>query len=276
MARRKKKKEEEGDGAAWLVTFTDMMTLLLTFFVLLLSMASLKDTRKVQLAWSSISGSFGVGTKGMDVLRLAEGKTSHDPGPITESEDLKPLKKLLWDNKLKDVDLLTSRFKQIVIMGGGVLFRPGDSELTAAGKNTLDRVIPVLKKADYPLLLTGHTSTKRGEYGKKQGPMRAGKGKSLWRLSLQRVVNVYDYFLNHDIKAKRLRLEAFAGDRPRYPSSTAKGRRKNRRVEIVLDKRHSDWQAQLSAKSRVRRQIDNDEFIYKNFQFDLDENRTGE
>ncbi len=53
---------------AWLVTFSDMMTLLLTFFVLLLSMASLTDERKIKVVLGSIIGSFGIGTKGVDVL----------------------------------------------------------------------------------------------------------------------------------------------------------------------------------------------------------------
>lgn len=269
MAGRKKKKGGGGGGAAWLVTFSDIMTLLLTFFVLLLSMASMKDIRKVRLAWTSLSGSFGVGTKGMDVLRLSESAEVFEPGPMTDTKDLQPLQKLLWEDKLKDVDLLVDRFRQIFSMGGGVLFQPGQSRISASGKRLLDRVLPVLKQADYPLLLTGHTASMRSEYGDSVFAGEQRDPESLWRLSLFRVLNVYKYLLEGGLEPDRVRLEGFAQYRNRFDSSTARGREKNRRVEIVLNKRHSDWKAQLTAASGGIREKDKDGIEYKDFFFDL-------
>lgn len=267
MAGRKKKKGKSGGGAAWLITFSDMMTLLLTFFVLLLSMASLEDVRKVRLAWTSLSGTFGIGTKSMDVLRLTESREVHEPGPMSEAEDLQPLQKLMWEDKLQDVDLLSNRFMQIISIGGDILFNPGESRITESGKRLLDRIVPVLKRADYPLLLTGHASSMRSEYGDTVLDGRKRDREALWGLSLQRSLNVYKYLLDSGLDAERVRLEAFGPYRDRHDGSTARGREKNRRVEIVLNKRHSDWQARIAAETKGESQEDG--FEYKGFTFDL-------
>jgi len=68
MARRKEKASgSDGGTPAWLVTFSDMMTLMLTFFVLLVSMAAIMDERRKIVVLGSLVGTFG----------LAEKKTQH-------------------------------------------------------------------------------------------------------------------------------------------------------------------------------------------------------
>ncbi|MFO7817599.1 MAG: OmpA/MotB family protein [Thermodesulfobacteriota bacterium] len=276
MGRSRSKKGKEEGMPAWLITFSDIMTLLLTFFVLLLSMASMEDIRKTRLAWTSLSGTFGLGTQGKDVLRLHESKETQEPGPMSDSDDLQPLQDLMWDENLKDVDLLNNRFMQIFSMGGDVLFRPGQSRLTDSGRKLLKRVVPVLKEAEYPFLLTGHSSSLRDEFGKLLNRAREKNPEALWRLSLNRVLAVYKYFLDSDLSPERIRVEAFGNFRPRFDSSTVEGRKKNRRVEIVMDKRQSDWQPQLSNAASTRKKIDKDEFIYKDFEFDFNRTRITE
>ena len=56
MGRRKKKKDEKMEGLpAWMATYSDMVTLLLTFFVLLLAMATFDDTKRVEAVFESLS-----------------------------------------------------------------------------------------------------------------------------------------------------------------------------------------------------------------------------
>ncbi|MCA1743189.1 MAG: flagellar motor protein MotB [Desulfovibrionales bacterium] len=82
MPRKKKDKKPESSLAPWLVTFTDIMTLLLTFFVLIITFASFLDPRRVKLVMGSITGTFGVGTAKQDVLSQTEKDWVLEPGPM--------------------------------------------------------------------------------------------------------------------------------------------------------------------------------------------------
>jgi chemotaxis protein MotB len=267
MARKEKKQAEEG-VPAWLVTFSDLMTLLLTFFVLLLSMASLTDERKKKVVLGSLTGSFGIGDRGLNVLATKEGSAMLEPGPM-EDKDLEKLKPLIWDDKSEDINFISNRFVQIVTINGDVLFEPGQVQLTEKGKKLLNKMLPVLKKIQYPVLLTGHTSDLRSEFGPDY--MRKKQQYAIdpsWRLSLFRVLSVYRYFLAAGIAPEKLRVEAFGKYWPRYGNRRPEGRRKNRRVEIVLDKRNGSWARMVFNKPRVRQKIER-KFIYKDFIFEL-------
>lgn len=272
---KKEKKQSSGEGVpAWLVTFSDMMTLLLTFFVLLLSMASLTDERKIKVVLGSIIGSFGIGTKGVDVLSGDKGGKVGEPGPMEDVVDLAALKPLLWDEKDKDLNFIANRFIQIVEINSAVLFEPGKTQLTAQGKELLSKLIPILKKVDYPLALRSHTSTLRDEFGPEFLKLQENSGLDLsWKLSLGRLLSVYRYLLEQGLNPENIRVEAFGRFRPRYPETRAQGREKNRRVEIVLDKRVSSWAVEEIAQFKVRKPVEKDKFIYKDFIFDLNNTR---
>jgi len=272
---KKKEKQKDGEGMpAWLVTFSDMMTLLLTFFVLLLSMASLTDERKKKVALGSLVGSFGLGKRALDVLGTKQGPKMVEPGAMEDYDDLEALKPLLWDDKNEDLNFIANRFIQILTINTDMLFEPGQVQLTARGKKFLDKMIPVLKKVQYPLLLTGHTSTLRDEIGPDYlKVMKSGEIDPSWKLSLLRVLNVYRYFLSQGIDPEKVRVEAFGKYRPRYSNQRASGRKKNRRVEIVLDKRNQSWAHTALSKVKVRQKIDRHRYIYKDFIFELNSTR---
>jgi chemotaxis protein MotB len=268
MAKKEKKQVEEG-MPAWLVTFSDLMTLLLTFFVLLLSMASLTDERKKKEALGSLIGSFGIGDRGLNVLATEKDSVMAEPGPM-EGEDLETLKPLIWDDKSEDINFISNRFIQVVTINGDVLFEPGQVQLTEKGKKLLNKMLPVLKKIRYPILLTGHTSDLRSEFGADYMRERQKYATDpSWRLSLFRVLNVYRYFLAQGIKPEKIRVEAFGKYWPRYSNRRAVGRKKNRRVEIVLDKRNRSWAHTVLNKTKVRQKIEREKYLYKDFIFEL-------
>ena len=79
MARKKKFDPGTGDPA-WLVTFTDMMTLMLTFFVLLVSMSVMDERRKLVVI-GSIIGTFGLGEQGYDPAPSRTSGAPWSPAP---------------------------------------------------------------------------------------------------------------------------------------------------------------------------------------------------
>ncbi|WP_028574030.1 OmpA/MotB family protein [Desulfonatronovibrio hydrogenovorans] len=270
MPRQKKEKKFRSGLAPWLVTFTDIMTLLLTFFVLIITFASFIDPRRVKLVLGSITGTFGVGTAKQDVLSRTERDWVLEPGPMPDEGDLQQLKPLLWDDKTDDLNFVENRFVQIFSINTDILYHPGQVNLTPAGENLLDQVIPVLQQLEYPVLITGHTSPLRDEFGLEHEALRDREIiNPSWQLSLHRVLNVYRYILESGVDPDMIRLEAFGKFWPRYSNRTDDGRRNNRRVEIVLDRRNPEWTHARVDEAVMPAPRDEEGFIYRDFIFDI-------
>ncbi|MGE4299530.1 MAG: flagellar motor protein MotB [Desulfovibrionaceae bacterium] len=282
MARKKKPEEGSGDPP-WLITFTDMMTLMLTFFVLLVSMSVMDERRKLVVI-GSIIGTFGLGEQGFDPRSIQDKRRTVEPGPMEDeslsTDDLEPLKNLMYDDMDKDLNFQSNRFVQIVSISDDVLYSPGETELKPAGKRIIDRMLPFLLQVKYPLLLAGHTTIVRDEMvADYKVTMDEEELDPSWRLSMQRVLGVYRYLLERGMAPNMLRVEAFGKYHPMYPETTATGRRANRRVDIVLDKRNSRWIERLEA-NREAAKARRSRFSFKDFDFSLgnrgEEARPGE
>ena len=270
MPKKEKEQQQEEGVPAWLVTFSDLMTLLLTFFVLLLSMASMTDERKKKEALGSLVGSFGIGRAGSHVLATDKGSALLEPGPFQDVEDMEILKPLIWDDKEEDINFISNRFIQALTINADLLFCPGQIQLTDRGKKLLNKITAVLKKIKYPVLLTGHTSDLRSEFGPDYIRLQQKEPIDLsWRLSLQRVLTVYRYLLAQGVDSNKLRVEAFGKYWPRYSNNRPGDRKKNRRVEIILDKRNKSWQHTFISNNQVRQKIEHEKYIYKDFIFEL-------
>ena len=235
MARQKK--VEEKKGAAWLVTFSDLMTLLLTFFVLLLSMATI-DERRVRDVLFTVRGSLGIGATITTPLADMNKPKEVIPGAFDlPSDDLEPLREMLWEDQNQDMTLQSNRFLEIISINADVLFASGETALTPRGEQLLGRLIPVLKQLDYPMLLAGHTSPTRDELKVYRVTLDPYEFSPTWELSFLRVMSVYTFFKSAGLPEDKLMLEGFGEYRPKASNNTDLGRDANRRVDIVLDKR---------------------------------------
>lgn len=270
MAKRKKRKAE-GGGAAWLVTFADMMTLMLTFFVLLVSMAVIDERRKLVVI-GSIMGAFGPMERSWDYRSVRDQKRTVEPGPmdLEDTDDLEPMKEAPWEDVQEDLNFQSNRFVDIISINDRLLFAPGEHALQPKGVEVLDRLLPFLLNVDYPLLLAGHTASMREEEGEdyKVVTDREGLDPS-WELSFLRVMAVYRHYVELGMDPEKLRVEAFGRFRTRYPENTAEGRARNRRVDIVLDRRNERW-IESVARTVERRREGDSRFRFRDFFFKLD------
>ena len=249
MVRRKTKSREPDRGVpAWMITFSDMVTLLMTFFIVLVSMASLTDVYKRKVAIGSVSGTFGTGAPSLDDLTTTDTRMRVDPGPINVFKDLAQVKDRLWDDPDKDLRFESNRFVQRLSMNADALFDPGSAELTEKGRALLDRVRPVIAESSYPLGLSGHTSGGVEEYGPDYLPKPWVKVDFSWRLSLDRVMAVYRHFVESGVSPEKMRLEAFGRFKPLLDSERSDEARTNRRVEITLDRRIGSWSHEAAAE----------------------------
>lgn len=265
---RKEKAASSDEGPAWLITFSDLMTLLLTFFVLLVSMAVI-DERSKLVVLGSVSSSFGIGTSSFNPKSIENLSNKAEPGAMKEP-DMTPIKDMLWEDFKDDLNFQENRFVQILSIDADLLYTPGQSALSEKGKTLLNKMMPHLLNIKYPLLVAGHTANRRDEEGTVyQVNFDKSVVDSTWALSLARGQGVYRYLLQEGIPTGQLTLEAFGQFHPRYPDKNAQGRLQNRRVDIVLDKRNAPERLRLE-RSREKRPKPPASFLFKDFMFNLD------
>ena len=268
MARAKKEPEEGGGVPAWMVTFSDIMTLLLTFFVLLISMAQF-DERRTREFLVTTRGNMGVGAGIFNPLAKEDKNNMVQPGPMDmgNNEDLEMLRRFMWDNKEEDINLESNRFIITISVGDYVLFEPGSSRLAAKGILLLDQLVPQLKQLKYPMLIAGNTATEREEAGTSYRSFTNNVLSPTWKLSYLRALAVYEFFLAKGIPASSLMLEAFGEYRPKASNATPQGRKTNRRVDLVLDRRNPGDLTRLKLKDEKNKE---NIYEYKDFRFKLD------
>ncbi|GAB7079489.1 OmpA/MotB family protein [Megalodesulfovibrio paquesii] len=270
MAKREKKEKPAGGIPAWMITFTDLMTLLLTFFVLLVSMATLDEQRKL-VTLGSVYGQFGLGEQGIDARATKDAKKTVEPGPMEDVPSLEQMKDMLWEDMKDDLNFRSNKFIEVLSLTADVLFEPGSTELTERGRKVIDRILPVLLRIEQPLLLAAHTSLGREEIADYTISANASALDFSWDLSLERGLSMYRYLLSRGMSSDKLYMEAFGQFRPIYSNQTAQGRRMNRRVDIVLDKRNASWNRVLATPTAEGRSSGalRGVFEFKDFRFEI-------
>ncbi|MFW6324267.1 MAG: OmpA/MotB family protein, partial [Desulfovibrionales bacterium] len=274
--------QAQSGGGGWLITFCDMMTLLLTFFVLLISMAALTDMSKRLVALQSVYGAFGIGQHGLWVSKLSKNVISTEkkinagePGPMENIPDFAQVKPLLWEER-GDLHLIQNAVMQVLSIDSKLLFLPGESRLSEKGLDLLKELAPIFQGVAYPIMIQGHTSVLRDEKGTRYRTSDEKKPvHPSWRLSLDRVLHVYRFLLQNGVSPDKLRVEAYGRYSPRFSNNTPEGRERNRRVDFILDKRNSTWAHWKS--STISDEAQSGQIKYKDFIFrdpQAPENRT--
>ena len=238
MAR--EKQAENFNPLAWMVTFSDLVTLLLTFFVMLLAMKA-PEIKKLKEAF----GVFAEGKSGpmavMEDLRAEKLKALlssrpdllvPEPGqglPDSES-DLKmggSLEAGLLEALLKGLDFRREARGTVITLANDLLFAPGSAELTPKASQLIERVCTALMFSNQPLLVEGHADN--------SPPTAQSPFADNWQLSLARAEAVLREILRQGkIEPNRLRVGALGDSRPLAPNDTPQGRALNRRTELVI------------------------------------------
>ena len=212
---------EEG-SPAWMATFADMMSLLLTFFILMYAIASQNTARVLHEV-------LGIEEKSLGVIDLID--------EITIKKSLQELTGLNNPNILDDMDDIaedsamavdTNEAKVVVRVPGANLFKPGQADLQLSGRPVLDSVIAVIRKyPDYKIHIQGHTD---------DDPISTERFPTNWELSAARATAVLRYFFDKGVEPEKMTATGYADTFPLASNDTDQGRTINRRVEFVLEK----------------------------------------
>jgi len=252
--------------AGWIVTFADLMALLLTFFVLLLSFSTM-DAKKYDTAVESMGDAFAFHWR-FFIAKSNDPDFGHDAKvvfpelsipipavmrPETFDEAVEAVEEVEEFNEPVEVvqtpteelyDALAGVLEAQIAMGGvdldaapgrvtirfeeKVSFGSGRADLVATFKESLDQIRSVLEEMPGDIVVSGHTDDR---------PISTSQFRSNWDLSAARAVSVVHHLLdNTSIWADRIVAQGRADTVPLLPNDSERNRAKNRRVEISIGK----------------------------------------
>lgn len=219
--------------ALWLVTFSDLVTLLLTFFVLILTMSSMDNAilTRVTLQTADLGlldkrGSGRVDVKERLIVDLMEKPWE----VINKKQRIKDL--LFPDDNLpeelskaeldRNLEVLARPEGVALVFTDQLLFGSGESRLSLQGERLMAGLVPLLLHTAAPVNVSGHTDATDG-------------GGDPYALSADRALAVLDFFVDSGVPSRRFSLSAYGSDVPALdergrPAASAM----NRRVEVLL------------------------------------------
>lgn len=230
----------------WLATFSDLCTLLLTFFILLLSFAK-TETAKYEAAIGSLRNAFGGNVlKAGDVMR--PGKSPSDAPTMIDSDmpakpfpiefltaeglldkhevnresdsQLNQLKKMLADNELGESANVYEMPESILVrMKDKIQFQKGSTGIDEINIQVFDHLVKMLREHNWNILVEGHAE--------------AGEGNDAYTLSSQRALAVSKSLIQRGISADRITTIFYGDSRPQVKVNRNIS---DRRVEFVLKK----------------------------------------
>lgn len=223
-----KKKPQPVDDGGWRLTLADMMTLILCFFVLMISVAKVDQHRFEAMS---------------DILAEAmQGKAA--PSKRTAEQAATPVdrkSKNLFELQLELAKLIGKESRAVnlklrpdavaINLKGGVFFQLGSAGLTSEALRILDKLTQPLMEAKYKLTIEGHSDNL---------PIHSPQFPSNWELSSARASSVARYFIAQGFPKDDIQVMGLADTKPLAPNTDKKGKSipanqsKNRRVVILV------------------------------------------
>lgn len=261
-SRRRELTDEQG-SPGWLMTYADLMTLLLVFFVLLFSMSNLEKERFADAVRSFKSAFQNAVSGAPDSLIPLENMTPGTPAEINDAimqapQDSNPAEQndaedsaqseiaaLEWQQLTRDLEraFQLMQMEDAVEIGapkdgklslrvkGAALFNSGSADFNYAMLPMLDALLETLiVNPGYKMEIQGHTD---------DIPIQTAQFPSNWELSAVRATTVLRYLIDSGINPKRLTATGYGASIPLMPNISPENRAANRRIEFVLEKRAS-------------------------------------
>jgi len=225
-----------GGMLRWLLTYADMITLLMAFFILMYSMSILNLAKFKSVAVSIRSGLGGNLEGGSHLLSAPDKQMADSPAAKDfPREDFKSVEKVAHElqvyinqHNLKQSMRVTVEERGLVIsvISDNMLFNIGTTEFAAGATKILDKIASIIASTSNKVMVEGHTCDL---------PICTPVFPSNWELSSSRASRVIRLLINeYGIPAKRLAAAGYADTKPIFPNNSEENRRRNRRVDVVI------------------------------------------
>ena len=240
MAKKRAKKHEEEASEAWLLPYSDLMTLLLALFIALFAISQ-TDQNKLQALAQAFTAAFNVG--GPSIFEQA-GPTASPQRPLMSTEEEGNAAYLQENENLQDLqeqldayiaennleDQLSTQLEEeglMIRIKERALFASGSADLVPESERVATIVAGLLAAVPERVLISGHTDT---------DPINNAQFPSNWELSSVRAMTFMKYLMaiNDKLNPARFSAIGYGEYRPIAPNDTYENKQKNRRVEILI------------------------------------------
>jgi len=221
---RKNRQEDHENVERWLITYADLITLLLAFFVMMYAISK-QDAEKYRSVSKHLKAIFlshsstveGGGVRAQERM---------DENEILRGEIEKGIEELKASKGLNQISVFIDERGIVIRILDRAFFDEGRAELKENAKRTINKIAPIIKRVPNHVRIEGHTDNV---------PICNAEFKSNWELSVRRATEVVRYFIEKaQIPPQRLSASGYAEFRPVAPNDTPEGRALNRRIEIII------------------------------------------
>ncbi|RYG74939.1 flagellar motor protein MotB [Lentibacillus lipolyticus] len=254
MERRRLKKRDNAGAPKWMVTYSDMVTLILVFFILLFSMSqidmvkfdALSESFRNRMIFDFYPSPVPMENPTEHTSDEESGKNTNEfekseqlddirerAGETTETDQdslddlMENVEQYLRNNELEDV-ISASRTDRgvVLVLQESILFETGEAEILDSGKPFLDKIGKLLTEIPNDVRVEGHSDNR---------PIASYRYPSNWELSGARASSVIRYLISrNDFDPSRFTAAGFGDTRPIVPNTSQANWKKNRRVEMVI------------------------------------------
>ena len=226
---------EEG-APGWMTTFGDMMSLLLTFFILLFSMSEI-EVNKFKTAMNSIHEGFGESpvelfdnpkpTPPAPVSRMIARRVVEERATMRLNEIAALLEAFVKQHDLTSLAVVRDTAGVFLRIQDVALFRPGSAVINRGSEWVLDELALVTLGISVPVIVAGHTD---------DVPIGNSRFASNWELSAARAAGVARALVKAGQDPSTITVQAYGEFRPIASNETEEGRSRNRRVELFYSR----------------------------------------
>lgn len=237
---RKKPHEEHENHERYLVTYSDLITLLLAFFIILYAMSSVDESKFTAFS-DSLSVAFN---QSSDAILTLDGTSNKQARTETTDAELQKMKKMKEDGQLEKVkakveemikeknlkDKINVKLDKDglrIILTNEILFESGDATIKPSMYEVLKNIGVLVETLDNPISISGHTDNM---------PIATVRYPSNWDLSTARAVAVLKEMLKEEpsLDPARFTASGYGEYHPIGDNRTVNGQQQNRRVEILV------------------------------------------
>ena len=254
----KKQEAEKENNERWLVTYSDLITLLLIFFIVLYSMSQINAQKFVEFSQSMAivfgqTGRSGVLDGGRSVIPSEQATYKQRHNMMNTREQIR---RMIAQMGLEGKITVREEQRGLVIsVKDTVFFYAGSADLGLRAREVISKVGSLLSGLPNSIRIEGHTDNI---------PIHTAKFYSNWELSTARATNVLHYMIQAaSISPDRLSAAGYAEFKPVAPNDSDSGRAANRRVDIVL--LGDDFEKFEPAADNTKNASNDDSHVTSNF-----------
>lgn len=229
----KYEEEEQNKTDRYLITYSDLITLLLGLFVILYAISQVDESKFKEIS-KAFSVYFNPNQKTpLEGPGVLPGNKGNIPDPVGINSNKKTLDEIKADAETalkKYIDSGSIKVKKtdngvVLMLPEMLLFNSGKADINASAAPLLDSLAKILSVAEMQITVAGHTDA---------APIKTLKYESNWHLSAARAANVGYSLIERGMPPQSLVVCGYGDQRPISPNTTEEGKMRNRRVEITI------------------------------------------